>query len=390
MKKYLPAIIILAIFLIYLLNFFYLTENKPSSLPKQEKQQKQEPNLELSLKEKINQILNQEEFSGAILVAKGNEILASVAKGYANLKEGIQNRENTEFPISSITKLFTAAAILRLQELGKINLKETIEYYLKKDHPVWAGNPPDFIDHISIEELLTHTSGLEDYKKLSAYRKFNLDLHSKDELIQFFSDYPTKFMPGSAYDYSAANYILLGAIIEEVSKQTYGDFLKAEFFDPLNMSSTFVPKADFLSTITADHPLFAFGYDQSGSQIEDLNFSTLFADAGAISTTNDLYTFAKALFRGNILPKEQLTEMETPRLETRNKGLFVGYGLFITENKDKKPIYLSFGQLEGYESALSYDKENEFLVIILSNQVDGKAEILAKKLLESILELSKN
>lgn len=369
MIKYIFGTILLTISLIYLISYFYLSENQPEIPP-----QPATKEITSSLKEKINDYLNQQDFNGVVLVAKQNEVIAFISKGERSLTDGIQNSKNTQFPIGSITKLFTAAAILKLEEMGKINLKETIEYYLPKDHPIWGGYAPEFIDYITINELLAHTSGLEDYTKLISYRKFRLDPHTTDELIQFFSDYPLKFMPGSQYDYSATNYVMLGAIIEEISKQTYAEFLKNEFFDPLKMHSTFFPQNDDIS--------IAFGYDQFNSQTETPNFSLLYSDAGIISTAPDLFIFAKALFRGNLLLKEQLHEMETPRHETKNKALFTGYGLFIVDDKKKTPTYLSFGELEGYQSALSYEPETEFFTIILSNQIDGKAETLTKKLIE--------
>lgn len=379
--KYAIPLIVFVIIVIYALSFL----NKIGFFSSDTKTNQQIKTVDsASLKNLIEKTLEKESLNGVIFVAIDDQPIFVKVNGFANHEEKIKIEEKTEFLIGSITKLFTATAILKLEELGKLDLNLPISVYLKNDSSIWGGNAPSFSDSVTIHQLLTHTSGIEDYTKLPGFTKFNLNKHDLDELIQFFSDYPLKFEPGSTYEYSTSNYALLGAIIEKVSEQKFADFLKTEFFTPLNMRSTSIPQNDFLYTIQESHPLLASGYGKNFTSIEEINLSSLFGEGSAISSAPDLYTWIKALFQEKIISASQLKKMITPYFETKIKGVFTGYGFFITEDASHNPIYLSIGSLEGYDAILSYEPKQKISVIILSNKVDGQSERIAKEIMDII------
>jgi CubicO group peptidase (beta-lactamase class C family) len=379
------AILGLVVLSIYGIWFFKTTHQEKTEILNDANNKKssfdQEPTKQL-----IQDYIRKHPVNGVVLVALKDQILFNEAYGTKNKGKQLNNDKNTEFLIGSISKLFTAAAILKLEEEGKIDLKKHISDYLKPNHPVWSSNFPGFAQDITIEQLLTHSSGLEDYSKLPGFVKFNLDVHTRDEVIQFFSDYPLKFFPGSQYDYSGSGFTLLGAIIEEITGEKYETYLNTQFFQPLGMLSTFIPPMNFLSIHQENYPQLAVGYMEEGrnrtlTEVEDINLSSYFADASAISTAEDLYTWIKALFNGLIIEPEQLKQMTTPYFETKTKGLFTGYGLFIATEKNRPAIIVSTGAIGGYEGILSYEPKNEIAVIVLSNVMNDKTATIAKDLM---------
>lgn len=397
--KYWTLLILAIITLFYLFNFFKISEDTiektPATNNKTENTKTAPPVI--PLKERIKARLDKESINGVVFASVKDQVYVDVASGFANVKQNIENKQQTEFLVGSITKLFTATAILKLEELGKINLKEPISTYLKKDNPIWDGNFPSFADAITTHDLLSHSSGLEDYTKFASFTKFNLELRTTADLLQFFDDYPLMFKPGSHYDYSRSNYIVLGALIEEITKKSYGEFLN-EIFKPLDIPSTSIPKMEFLSSVLNDHPILARGYMEEKfrptrdiikiklTDPDDLNLSTLFSDASAISNAHDLKKWIKALFNGEIISEDQLNKMTTPYFETRATNIFAGYGLFIKKDGTKNPIYINVGQLDGYEAYLGYEPKKDVLVIVLSNVINGMAEPLAKDLMQLLTE----
>ncbi len=397
--KYAIYIILLILALIYAFNFFNLYSPKnPTTTQTTTTTTINTPipaNAESSNPQKnelgtqIEKLIAKKSFNGVVLVSVKDKVIFKQAYGYADVENKIKNNEKTEFLIGSITKLFTATAILKLQELGKIDLHHPISSYLGRDNPIWGGNFPSFAETVTIHDLLSFSSGIEDYAKLRSFVKFDLDLQKPADLLQFFSDYPLKFKPGSYYDYNGSNYNILGAIIEEISQKPLNEFLQTEIFKPLGMNATRMAGMTFLDTLFEKDTMLAKGYIEKDKkaaasliEADDVNLSTLFADSSAISTTEDLYTFIKALFEEKIISKEDVKKMTTPYYETHNKGLFTGYGLFIINDDPKRPIFVSSGQLDGYEGIVTYDPKSEASIIILSNVNSAKVTSLAKDLAE--------
>jgi CubicO group peptidase (beta-lactamase class C family) len=168
------------------------------------------------------------EFQGAVLVAQGGKVV--IARGYGNADENVPNTVYTRFRLASITKQFTAAAILALQQDGKLTVDDAICGYLDTCPDAWKP--------LTIRHLLTHTSGLVDYTDFASFEPTEMYPATPQELVERFRTFPLAFAPGTLYDYCNSNYVLLGLIIERASGMAYADYLHQRFFLPLGMTAT--------------------------------------------------------------------------------------------------------------------------------------------------------
>jgi CubicO group peptidase (beta-lactamase class C family) len=168
-------------------------------------------------------------FTGAVLIAKGNRTLVSKAYGEGNYSLHVPNTPDTRFHIASISKPFTAAAILLLEERGLLSTSDKLSKYL-----------PDFPrgNEITLLNLLTHTSGIPNVNDLPEYEEAQRFPQSPSSLIAIFKDKPLDFPPGTKYKYSNSNYNVLAFIIEQVGKKPYGEFLRDNIFVPLGLKNT--------------------------------------------------------------------------------------------------------------------------------------------------------
>ena len=176
------------------------------------------------------------DFSGAVLVAQKGKVIYEKAFGMANREWNIPNTVQTKFRIASITKQFTAAAILQLAEQGKLTLDDKLSKYF-----------PDFPkgDSVTIHMLLNHTSGIKDFFKIPTFTTTVEVLpYSKDSVVAFFKNQPYDFSPGSQFRYNNSAYFLLGCIIEKVSGQTYSTYLNQNLITKAGLQNTSVNELD--------------------------------------------------------------------------------------------------------------------------------------------------
>jgi CubicO group peptidase (beta-lactamase class C family) len=169
----------------------------------------------------------QENFSGTVLVAQGGKIIFEQGYGLANREWAIPNRPDTRFRIASLTKQFTAAGILLMQQQHRLSVKDKISAYV-------ADLPVSWRD-ITIHQLLTHTSGLPSYTETPQIESLNHLGATPRQLIDLVKDSPLQFPPGSKFTYCNTGYVLLGMILEKVSGLSYGDFLQKNIFTPLQL-----------------------------------------------------------------------------------------------------------------------------------------------------------
>jgi CubicO group peptidase (beta-lactamase class C family) len=168
-------------------------------------------------------------FMGTVLVARAGDVLLSNGYGLANLEHNVSNTPQTKFRLGSITKQFTATAILQLQEQGLLQVDAPIATYL----PSYPNG-----EQITVHHLLNHTAGIPSYTSFPDYSQKMSIAMTLDELIAWFSDKPLEFTPGDRHNYSNSGYALLTKIIEAVSGQTYADYLQHHIFEPLEMTSS--------------------------------------------------------------------------------------------------------------------------------------------------------
>lgn len=226
----------------------------------------------------------------AVIVVQKGKILYRGAHGLANLELGVPLRPESVFRIGSVTKQFTAAAILLLAEDGKLSLSDSITKFLPDYHV--QGH------RVTIQQLLAHTSGIANYTELPDWQATTRNDVSVRQLIDVFQDKPFDFAPGERWKYDNSGYILLGAIIEKVSGQSYADFLRTRIFAPLGMKNS---RYEDLADIT---PGRAAGYVRDGSEWRNADFLSMSHpySAGAMSSTvDDLARWNAAIENGELL-----------------------------------------------------------------------------------------
>ncbi|MXO95924.1 serine hydrolase [Erythrobacter aquimaris] len=306
-------------------------------------------------------------FMGTALVAIGDEILLDSGYGSANLEWDISNSPRTKFRIGSVTKQFTAAAILLLAERGEINLDEAIGTYWSKAPASW--------DAVTIRHLLHHTSGIPNVTSFEDFGKWKYLPTERDELIARFSDKPLEFEPGAKWAYSNSGYLLLSAIVEEVGGSPYAEFVKENFFTPLQMADTAI---DVTAEIV---PYRASGYSPSDDAMVNADYVDMGIPQGAgalYSTTHDLLKWQRGLFGGKVLRPESLAMMVAPAIEAMPDSGY-GMGVLVTEKDDGRLIWHG-GGIEGFNSFLGHDPDRNITVVVLANLNGGAANTLGQSL----------
>jgi CubicO group peptidase (beta-lactamase class C family) len=238
----------------------------------------------------------------AVLVAKKGEVLLEKGYGSANIELNVPMQSGMVFRIGSITKQFTAVAILQLVEQGKIALTDSIQKFIRDFH--FKGKT------ITIEHVLTHTSGIKGYEEIDAKlpNPMRIDFSPKT-VIDSIDRLSLEFEPGTRYNYSNSNYFLLGYIIEQVSGLSYPEYLRENLFKPAGLTST------YYESHTAIIPNRASGYSLADGKYLNTDFisMSLVYGAGALrSTVADLYKWHKALYEGKLLKKEAFIKAIQP------------------------------------------------------------------------------
>jgi CubicO group peptidase (beta-lactamase class C family) len=302
------------------------------------------------------------QFMGSVLVALDKEVVFSKSYGSANLEWNTPNTSATKFRLGSITKQFTAAAILLLEERGKLSIQDPVKKYLPDYPAAW--------DRIKIFHVLTHTSGIPSITDSPEYSKLEPFPLTPAQNLEKIRDKPLEFAPGERYKYSNSGYILLGFIIEKASGQTYQDFIQKNIFTPLNMNdSGYDSNFDIIPHRASGYSPGAHGPQNAGFIHMSIPFS-----AGALySTTEDLLKWEQGLLCGKLLSADSLEKMTTPF-----KGNY-GFGLQIETVEGKKRISHG-GAIEGFNTYLAYYPEDKLTVAVLANLNGSAPQLIGDKL----------
>jgi CubicO group peptidase (beta-lactamase class C family) len=308
----------------------------------------------------VQRLVDDKQFMGSVLVARGDRVVFNQAYGSANLEWNVANTPTTKYRIGSITKQFTAAGILLLEERGKLALDDPIKKHFADAPAAW--------DAVTLKHLLTHTSGIPNFTSFPEFQKLKqFDTPLKDLIAQF-KDKPLEFAPGEKGAYSNSGYLLLGYVIENRSDMSYADFVQANIFTPLAMKDS---GYDLNATVI---PHRAAGYTRSGDSLRNADFvhmSIPHAAGGLYSTTEDLLRWQRALYGGKLLSAASLSKMTTP---VKND-----YALGIAVHTAKRRMYSHGGGIEGFNTQLAYYPETETTVVALANlNGSAPADITAK------------
>lgn len=295
-------------------------------------------------------------FSGAVLVSKDNETIFAKGYGFANAEHRVPNTTRTKFRLGSITKQFTAMAILILKEQGKLKLDDPVGKFIDQSPKAWEG--------VTIHHLLTHTSGVPSYTDdLTTYRLKMMMPETVKSMIGRFRDKPLEFKPGEKFHYSNSGYFLLGAVIEKVSGQKYETFLKKAIFDPLGMHDT---GYDHSATVL---PGRASGYTLMGDGLEHaeyLDMSQPFSAGSLYSTVEDLARWDRALRDGKLISQDSYAKMYSP---VKND---YAYGWIVTTTKGRKQIGHG-GGINGFVTDILRYPDQKLCAIVLCNVVPQNA-----------------
>lgn len=303
-------------------------------------------------------LLKDENFSGSILLAHGDRIVLNESYGLADYELGVANSSNTKYRIGSITKLFTATAIMQLVEKQLLTLDSTVDRYIA-DYP--KGN------QVMIAHLLNHTSGIANLTELSDFMEWVRNPSSVLQTINRFKDRPFDFLPGERYKYSNSGYILLTYILELITDQTYIEYIRENIFIPLNMQQSGIDEEE---TIIKNR---ASGYNLKDGKLINAPYIHMGNTAGAASiysTTEDLFLFAQAFYNDEIFKKETAKQMLQTGLGEH------GHGWMIKGHGNKKIAHHG-GGIHGFSANLLMEIESQKTVIILSNVFYPKEKIEA-------------
>jgi CubicO group peptidase (beta-lactamase class C family) len=303
-------------------------------------------------------------FMGSVLVAEGDTVVFEQSAGRANVEWEIANAATTKFRIGSVTKQFTAAAILLLEERGKLQVDDPIAKHISGVPAAWQP--------ITLRHLLNHTSGVPNFTGLPKYKEWKISGLPASLLLEQVRDLPLDFEPGTKYKYSNTGYVLLGWVAELASGQTYREFVQKNIFEPLGMT------ASGYDSGVAIIPQRAAGYDVGavGLRKRNANYIDMRTPGGAgalYSTTGDLLKWTRALFGGKLLKPASLEKMTTPAKGDYAFGLLVG-------TKDGRKRITHAGGIDGFGSFLAYFPETEVTIVVLSNVEGPAASQLAARL----------
>jgi len=297
------------------------------------------------------------EFSGAVLVASKGKVIYQKAFGYADREWKQVNAIDTKFEICSLTKQFTATAILQLAEQHRLNLEDKLSLYFPR-YPKG--------DSVTLHMLLNHTSGIADYSSLPRFEGLRRVPLTKDSVISLFKDQPYLFSPGTRWSYSNSNYFLLGCIIEKVTGQSYDAFLLNNVILRAGLGNTAVNHSD---SVLANR---SRGYTRSESggwkNAEDFAMESVYSAGSVISTVTDLFHWQQALWDGRIVSRKMLAKMTTPYLNN------YGYGLMI--DTFHRHLRISHGgAIPGFTSFLGYFPADDLHIVVLSNDFGNSGPI---------------
>jgi len=306
----------------------------------------------------VSNLVKYKNFSGTVLLSKNGQAVFEKVYGYADFEKKIPNKLDTRFCIASISKVFTASAVMKLQEQGKLSIGDKLNKYI-----------PDFpeADKITIAELLDHTAGVkrEMVDDIEGWKKH----YTTREIIDSLKKYPLDFEPGTKESYSNGGYGVLARVIEIASGKSYGQYLKEAIFDPLKMYNTLAYNSLEPQKNTAK------GYDPApfpkGVQNTVFEDASQNVGAGSIySTAPDLLKWDRALYNGSVLKKSSLDTMYK-----------YGYGFGVYQ-RNGKDLVGHDGIINGYIGSMESFINDGVCIIFLSNIRTGALNLLNNGLCE--------
>ncbi len=319
-------------------------------------------------KERIGELMTElyrkGDFNGTILVAEKGNIIYDTAFGFGNFTTREPLNDSSSFYLASVSKQFTAMAIMILKEQNKLSYNDTLTKYFPEF--------PAYANKITIRHLLTHTSGLADY--LSMDNLYKPGLNNEEVLNTLVTQKKLNFYPGDRFSYSNSGYVILAMIVERVSGKPFNVFMKEYIFDPLGMKNTLV--------FDKSKPAIrnrAVGFNKNGD-LDDYEILTA-GDGGLYSTTHDLFLWDQSLYHNKLVDSSTLAEAFH---ETKlNNGSLSNYGFgWVIARDAKNKIVSHNGGMNGYRTMIYRDMKNRNSIIMLTNKGDAaNVESITRRIL---------
>jgi CubicO group peptidase (beta-lactamase class C family)/pimeloyl-ACP methyl ester carboxylesterase len=327
-----------------------------------------DPRIAVDLEHYLTAATDLGRFSGAVLVAQNGTVVFSKAYGFADIEKRIPFRVNTQVEIASLSKMFTAMAILNLRDQGKLRLEDSVCLHLQ--------DCPDAWKPITIDELVHHTSGIPDYEEpldlgSQKYLAFMSKPGSSARILDDAKKLPLDFPPGSKFKYSNTGYVVLGYVIQNVSKQPFGEFIASAILRPAKLLHSGVfgfgpaPTALARGYTHGDQPwdrmLKGISLlDQNLTPIPELPLDPPHGDAGMFSTVEDLYRWSVALDDGTAAPRSDIDQVFAPGRDGYGFGWTIG-----TDYGEKR--FQHTGVLPGYLSTIIKFPDRRITIVIVTN-----------------------
>lgn len=360
----------------------------------------------------VNELHGQALLDGEVLIVQGDQVLCHL------INSDIKTYHTPQFMIGSVSKQFTAVALLKalyqdtvgIDEEARINgvkerLQLPISVYLPKDSAIWSGNMPLWAEHVTLHQLLSHTSGVANYTETeecdweNEYGKTFWELpHTSDDMIKLIAKKELLFPSGTKFSYSNTGYVILADVIEALTKKNISKYLQEELFDPIEMASTGNPeqgrREELIKLDRYTRLVPQWNFDVKGSQKEiypskrsaDMSYGK--GAGGIISTANDLLKWNQALHKEcSVIPRSLYESLVFAHAKQDHVG--VGYGIGIGESRLGK-VYMHSGSISTYRTFLVYFPECDLSMIVLchiayeSNQLESEYEKILQQLKETI------
>ena len=334
------------------------------------------PNFAQSVADKqltsgIDKLLSEQfktgEAGATALVSRKGQIIYKKAFGMANMELNIPMQPDNVFRIGSMSKQFTAVAILQLMEQGKLNLQDDITRFI-----------PDYPTHghkITIEHLLTHTSGIMSYTNMNEFGSIMRLDKKPEEMISFFKFQPMEFSPGTKWNYNNSGYFLLGYIIEKLSGKTYPEYVEENFFKPLEMNNSYYGSD---SRIIKNRAAAYSKNEKEFVNADPLSMTQPYAAGSLQSTVEDLYKWNQAIHSYKLVKKESLDKAFTPYVLSTGKKTDYGYGWSLG-NIQGSPTIEHGGGINGFLTMGIYlPKEDVFVAVFSNCDCNGPDNVAAK------------
>ena len=324
----------------------------------------------------LKRINKRHDFHGSILVAKNGKILYNNQVGYANFRKKELLNEASLFQLASVSKQFTAAAIMLLVERNQIKLTDTVNNYF-----------PDFpYENVTIKNLLNHTAGLPKYFWLAEHKWNQVKAPTNSEMMALLATSNVRrfFKPGRNFDYSNTGYFVLASIVEKVSGMGFSAFVKENIFDPLEMKNSFVYSYENDSikrNQLVGYRLYrGWRHQKINSTVND----AIVGDKNVYTTSEDLFKWTLGLNNGKLLTKESLNLMYSKGETISGRKIPYGFG-FRINTKGENTIY-HHGKWNGFSTGLTQYPVDDLVVIILEHTGYNAITSLNKKVKKIVSE----